>query len=233
VAPSTRQSIFPSRRRCVICVIRRPQPVRFWWANGRHSSGVVNARARVFLLLFSGESSLVRISALGQHQHLRGAVEGSSTPGRRLGHPQDDPCRACFQQARNRLPPRRQSHPTDRRSARRLTSASRLLNSFCLRFSGLESSLKAASALAVRSPDGLKPGITAPLHTAAATSAVPSTVLGHVPSVLARMGRVWRSRLARDPLGAAGQSQDHKERGKPPPPGHRFVQSGHQQQMAS
>jgi hypothetical protein len=139
VAPSTRQSIFPSRRRCVICVIRRPQPVRFWWANGRHSSGVVNARARVFLLLFSGESSLVRISALGQHQHLRGAVEGSSTPGRRLGHPQDDPCRACFQQARNRLPPRRQSHPTDRRSARRLTSASRLLNSFCLRFSGLES----------------------------------------------------------------------------------------------
>jgi hypothetical protein len=45
------------------------------------------------------------------------------------------------QQARSRLPSRRQSHSTDRRSPRRLTFARRLLNSFCLRFSGLESNL--------------------------------------------------------------------------------------------
>src|SRR6202030_834806 len=43
------------------------------------------------------------------------------------------------QQTRSRLPPRRQRHPTDRRSTRRLTSAPRLLNSSCLRFSRLES----------------------------------------------------------------------------------------------
>jgi Acetyltransferase (GNAT) family len=43
------------------------------------------------------------------------------------------------QQARSRLPPRRQSHSTDRRSPCRLTFARQLLNSFCLRFSELES----------------------------------------------------------------------------------------------
>jgi len=43
------------------------------------------------------------------------------------------------QQTRSRLPPRRQSHSTDRRSPRRLTFAQQLLNSFCLRSSGLES----------------------------------------------------------------------------------------------
>src|SRR6202011_1074335 len=48
------------------------------------------------------------------------------------------------QQTRSRLPPRRQSHPTDRRSTRRLTSAPRLLNSSCLRFSKLESKRSAA-----------------------------------------------------------------------------------------
>src|SRR4029077_10098747 len=44
------------------------------------------------------------------------------------------------QQARSRLPSRRQSHSTDRRSPCRLTFPRPLLNSFCRRFSELESS---------------------------------------------------------------------------------------------
>jgi len=43
------------------------------------------------------------------------------------------------QQPRSRLPSRRQSHSTDRRSPRRLTFPRQLLNSFCRRFSELES----------------------------------------------------------------------------------------------
>src|SRR6202040_2380278 len=46
--------------------------------------------------------------------------------------PPSRPPAPAGQQTRSRLPPRRQSHPTDRRSTRRLTSAPRLLNSSCL-----------------------------------------------------------------------------------------------------
>jgi hypothetical protein len=65
------------------------------------------------------------------------------------------------------------------------------------------------------------------LHTRASASAtaVPSTVLGHAPGILRWMGRVWRSRLARDPLGAPGERQDDEERGRLPPPVHRLLRS--------
>src|SRR4029077_10711993 len=49
------------------------------------------------------------------------------------------------QQARSRLPPRRQRHSTDRRSAGRLIGARRLLNSSCLRLSRLESKKRRTS----------------------------------------------------------------------------------------
>ena len=62
------------------------------------------------------------------------------------------------------------------------------------------------------------------LHTRAAASAttVSSAVLRHVPGILRWMGRVWRSRLARGPLGAPGEGQDDEERGKLPMQVHPF-----------
>ena len=64
------------------------------------------------------------------------------------------------------------------------------------------------------SPDGLK-GRFGPalrrLHTAPAADAV----LGRVPVVIRWIGRVLGSGLARSPLGAPGERQYDKERGKP------------------
>jgi hypothetical protein len=58
-----------------------------------------------------------------------------------------------------------------------------------------------------------------------ATTSAPATTVVHVPVVLRRIGRIWSSGLARGPLGAAGERQHHKERGKPSLPLHHFLLS--------
>jgi hypothetical protein len=59
------------------------------------------------------------------------------------------------------------------------------------------------------------------LHTPSTAAAIPTAVLGHVPVVPRRMGRVWGFGLARGSLGARGERQCDEERGKPPPRSHR------------
>jgi hypothetical protein len=60
------------------------------------------------------------------------------------------------------------------------------------------------------------------LHSAAA-SAIPATVLGPIPAVLGRVGRVLGPGLSRGPWGASGERQDDEERGEPFPSMHRFL----------